>query len=184
MKSNWRLINIATHENTCPQWKCGSQMYINIDDDDTAAAGLHFFWIFTDLFSVSSSFFLLLASSSKLCNSAIFSLSDPSWASFNILFSCWRRIKCSLEKRTEKKSQCQIISNYWWYVNKTSNCSPVLNSSIKYLSQYLCLSHFAHYAELTCTTYRGNLNHNRKSTHSTWFLHGWRVVSVVNVLQS
>lgn len=31
-----------------------------------------------NLFSVSSSLFLLLASSSRLCNSAIFSLSDPS----------------------------------------------------------------------------------------------------------
>lgn len=67
------------------------------------AARLHATVLFADLFSVSSSFFLLLASSSRLCNSAIFSLSDPSWASFNILFSCWSRIKCSLWKHIGQK---------------------------------------------------------------------------------
>lgn len=49
-----------------------------------------------DLFSVSSSLFLLLTSSNRLCSRAIFSLSEPSWASFSILFSCCRRIRCSL----------------------------------------------------------------------------------------
>ena len=58
--------------------------------------------VFPDLFSVSSSFFLRLASSKRLCSRAIFSLSDPSWASFSILFSCCRRMRCSLWKTHEQ----------------------------------------------------------------------------------
>lgn len=53
-------------------------------------------WIHSYLFSVSSSFLRRFASSRRLCNKAIFSLSEPSWLSFNILFSCWRRISFSL----------------------------------------------------------------------------------------
>lgn len=56
----------------------------------------------SDLFSVSSSLFLLLASSSRDCSRAIFSLSEPSWASFSILFSCCRRIRCSLQEQRKR----------------------------------------------------------------------------------
>lgn len=65
---------------------------------DTEKSHLTPLWsVVADLFSVSSSLFLRLASSRRLCNSAIFSLSEPSWASFSILFSCCRRIRCSLD---------------------------------------------------------------------------------------
>lgn len=55
--------------------------------------------LYSYLFSVSSSFLRRFASSRRLCNKAIFSLSEPSWLSFNILFSCWRRISFSLNEQ-------------------------------------------------------------------------------------
>lgn len=56
-------------------------------------------WLY--LFSVSSSFLRRFASSRRLCNKAIFSLSEPSWLIFNILFSCWRRISFSLNEKNK-----------------------------------------------------------------------------------